>query len=695
MARPRSLIILAIALPVMASYFFLAPGYPRSPSDLDAHDRFVRRDLPATAYLNDLGVADVNDDRWLDVYTTNHDVRPLILINDEGSAWADRVLELNLSTNRVLVGADKMLGQGPPRIDAPGIYIYWTLNEFVVQTHQLPESRAAAGVILAGRAEIATTEGSVVLAEQAAEGEIVAPFPADLVESQTKAFHFRSHGDSALRIHSYTGYNVARVHLSAPTRLQDVFIGSRRAPPQGRTFAIWPDDRHAMLWFDLNRDTLTDVVAVDGGMSGRSQGRVVAKHASYRPFLRADDGFQETALGGDLHHYGCPTRHASLVDFDRDGWLDIYVVCARVGGRYHNQLFRQTKPGEFDEVAAEVGLDLSEAGLSAWLDVDGDDDMDLFWVRGDELLLSRNDGGHFALQSIGKGRGRPVQLTLADFDSDGDFDIFVAAPHGSSLLINERGQYQIVDPQDKGLPNNAWCANWVDYDNDGALDLHALPGGLFRQVSAGSFEPTGLLAGEGAGQAFCTWFDFDNDGHRDFLVARADEPTVRERIRNRVAQMLGTEGQRWIAQNPALSFLEGIAWGHPFREHRRWHLHLYRNRGTDNHWLEVLLVGPDGNRPAIGARVTVETAAGTQTQQVGQAEGSLRSQGHYRAYFGLNDQAVVDRVRIAWPDGTREERRSIPSDQLLIIDKRSDADPRASSATPGGGTVARDGTRRE
>jgi hypothetical protein len=41
-------------------------------------------------------------------------------------------------------------------------------------------------------------------------------------------------------------------------------------------------------------------------------------------------------------------------------------------------------------------------------------------------------------------------------------------------------------------------------------------------------------------------------------------------------------------------------------------------------------------------------------------------------YFGLNDQDVVDRVQVAWPDGTREEYRTVPSDQLLVIEKRID-----------------------
>lgn len=177
-------------------------------------------------------------------------------------------------------------------------------------------------------------------------------------------------------------------------------------------------------------------------------------------------------------------------------------------------------------------------------------------------------------------------------------------------------------------------------------------------------------------------------------MAKREKPSIRERIRNRVAQVLGIEGELWIAQNPALFSLEGVAWGHPFREHRPWRLNLYRNLGTDNHWLEVLLRGPVGNRPGIGTRITVETAAGTQTPQVGQAEGSLRSHGHYRVYFGLKDEDVVDRLRIAWPDGTRGEHRTISSDQLLIIEKGSNGDPQAWTGASGSGTIGRNATRR-
>lgn len=688
MAKQGLRFLLAALVLVPSLYVLLAAATQNGELDLSADRQFSRRDLASTAYLFDLGVADINDDSWLDIYTTNHGVRPLILVNEAGKSFADRVLDLKLSTNRSFVGADQTLEQAPPTLDAPGLYIYWTLNEFVIRAHRLPEDRPASGIVLARETEIATTDGSVRVTEHAAEGERVAPFSPERLDGQVKAFQFTAHGDSTLRIHSYIGYNVASVHIRAPTPLEHVFIGRQRINPLDRTFVLWPDDRHSMIWFDLNGDAVTDVITVDGGMSGRSRGRVEPEHASYHPFLRSRDEFRESSLGGDLHRYGCPTRHASLADVDRDGWLDLYVVCGRSGEGYANQLFRQRDSGAFSEIAAEMHLDLPRHGPAAWVDVDDDGDLDLVAATGNDLQWFRNDGQRFAAQPIGR-VGRAATLSVSDFDRDGDFDVFVAAPEGSRLLLNEHGRYRAVAAEEKGLPKTARCANWVDYDNDGLIDLHALPGGIFRQHEGERFERTGLLAAERDGAAFCTWADFDNDGYRDLLVAQSEPASLRQRLRNRVARMLGREGQLFIAENPVLFSLEGVLWGHTFREYPPWRLSLYRNVGAGHRWLAVQLRGSEGNRPALGARITVETATGIQTQQVGEAEGSVRSQGHYRAYFGLGADNSVDTLRVVWPDGTEEEHHAVPSNQFLILEKASRSDVRAAT-----GGRARHGSHR-
>jgi hypothetical protein len=655
----------ALTLAVVALGALAPAGLTEDPP-LTTGDAFVREDLPPTARLFDLGVADVDDDGWLDLYSTNHHVRPLLLVNDRGG-FVDRVLDLNLSTSRGLVGGDRAVGEAAPPLDAPGLYLYWTLNEFVVRAHRLPENQPVSGVILARDSEVAISDGAVAVTEHAAEGAIVAPFPATLVDTQNKALRFTAAGDGTLRIHSFIGFDAARVHIADPTPLREVFIGSRRLNPAERTFTLWPDDRHAMLWLDLDGDARTDLITVDGGMRGRSRGRVRPEYASYRGFRHAGDRFEEASPEGDLQRYGCITRQASLADVDRDGRLDVYVVCGGRGEGSANQLFRQTAPGAFSEGAAGSGLDLQGLSLTAWLDADGDGAPDLLSAA-DDLRLLGNHGGRFTAQPIARSRGRPRRLAVADFDRDGDQDVFVAAPEGSDLLLNEDGRYRAVAPADRGLPERAWCANWVDFDNDGRLDLHALPGGILRQEADGRFVPTGLLAADGEGEpAFCIWFDADNDGDRDLVVARAATPTLRERVRDRVARLIGQKGEQLIAHNPVLFFLEDLLWGHPFRQYRRWDLSLYRNQAAGQHWLQVQLQGTEGNRPALGARVTVETAAGRQTQLIGEVEESLRSQGHYRAYFGLGDETRVDRIEVVWPDGSKEERIAVPADQLLVI----------------------------
>jgi hypothetical protein len=230
-----------------------------------------------------------------------------------------------------------------------------------------------------------------------------------------------------------------------------------------------------------------------------------------------------------------------------------------------------------------------------------------------------------------------------------------------------------VEPERLGLPYDAVCGSWVDHNNDGLQDLHALPGGIFEQRADHKFYQTDLLGTQDPpSSALCIWFDSNNDGYRDLLVAMPRQPTLSERLRAGIARRIGEDWQGWIAQNPILFFLQGVTIGHPFFRPEIWDLALYQAVKGDRHWLEVLLTGPIGNRPAIGASVRVRTASATQVQAVGHAEGSVRSSGHYRVYFGLGDQARLDSVLLAWPDGSLQEIDGVMSDRMLVIEQESE-----------------------
>jgi hypothetical protein len=194
------------------------------------------------------------------------------------------------------------------------------------------------------------------------------------------------------------------------------------------------------------------------------------------------------------------------------------------------------------------------------------------------------------------------------------------------VLVNRRGRLERRRPQSVGLPSSALTANWVDYDNDGLADLHLLPDGIFKQVAGHRFSPTGLaLPGAPAVRAIASWFDFNADGARDAVLAVRSDP---------------------VAKQTDLSLLENV--------------------GSTGHWLEVELTGPPGNRQALGAKVSATVSGRTQTQWVGQSDGSHLSQGHYRLYFGLGG-ATAASLKVTWPDRSVRRLGAVQADRIVRV----------------------------
>ncbi|NER78122.1 MAG: hypothetical protein F6K42_00805 [Leptolyngbya sp. SIO1D8] len=132
-------------------------------------------------------------------------------------------------------------------------------------------------------------------------------------------------------------------------------------------------------------------------------------------------------------------------------------------------------------------------------------------------------------------------------------------------------------------------------------------------------------------------------------------PTIWQKIQEKAVDLL--QQQRLVyQQHQGESFVIS-----------EWEMRWYRNTGARNHWLQLQLIGADGNRPAIGIRAEILSASGTQHQQVGQADTSLRSQRHYRMYFGLGKDSRVNALNILWPDGYLQHIEVPEADQLVTI----------------------------
>lgn len=379
-------------------------------------------------------------------------------------------------------------------------------------------------------------------------------------------------------------------------------------------------------WGDYDDDGDLDLYVVNLGYQGSGQANVLLRNdgSTFTDFTAA-------AGVGD----GGPGVAAVWGDMDNDGDLDLFVS-NRPG---NNALYRNEGDGHFTNVAAQAGVtDPSGWGEgSAWIDHDGDGLLDLYvanlYVQGYQpnRLYHNLDGFHFVdvagplgIADTGNGEG----IAWADFDNDGDMDLYIANAYGTNALYLQQsdGTFLNVTAQMHvpGGPGNSYGVAWGDYDNDGWLDLYVAQQGankLYRNLGGSDFADVTDQAGVGGGSnrwsLGCAWGDFDSDGWLDLHVANAtvggydpgdilycnlggSPPTFADGTALAgVTNTLDTRGSAWgdFDHDGDLDLYvvnQGTS-GEPNR--------LFHNNGNANHWLHVIAIGRVSNLLAICVRV--------------------------------------------------------------------------------------------
>jgi hypothetical protein len=613
----------------------------------------------------DMGVVDANQDGLLDIYTSNHNYRQVLWIADGHGGFRDNLSAWGLDQIKVFPGWEQSMQ--PPPIDKKGLYVYWVGDTIHIRTHQTAQP-VRLRMHIFSTVEITRNEGFQV-------EQLSAKALNEVVTETSLAVVAPKEGSLSLYISTRGG--PTRFSFDKTLPLSQIYIGSQRVTPKTSSISLSLLDRHAMVWADFNDDGQLDLFMNRGALGGTLRKFPDYVKADVKDeLLLSEQGaprFNDATRAVGIEKNDCSGRHAKWVDFNQDGRLDLFVNCldrGNVAGTYGKQLYEQTANRQLTNVAAEHGLALPNYELIdfAWLDVDNDGRLDLVTHEDTGYYVYRNQGGQFAREfvyrakfergDIPKLKGDTFdywqfdgKMSFGDDDNDGDLDIFVASKKGNVFLRNDGGKYAAVTPASLGLPISSVAAAWVDYDNDGKLDLHTVPEGLFHQGKGHTFERTGYLSlrPNKYQAAIINWYDRNNDGSPDVMIALEDNASL----------------WRW--------------WEKPFKhkdvkgqdDRFDWQILSYRNVGPVGHWLELNLVGAPGNRQAIGARVTITTQDGQQTQTVGASEGAYLSQGHYRLYFGLGAGGKVSEMHIHWPNGQIQELRNVKVNTLLTVKQGS------------------------
>ena len=359
---------------------------------------------------------------------------------------------------------------------------------------------------------------------------------------------------------------------------------------------------------------------------------------------------------------------AAWSDYDRDGWLDIYVANGTgATGDSTNALLHSGGDGTFANVAMAAGVAHKGQTLSAaWGDFDGDSWPDLYACNFTEPnTLYRNQGdGAFADVTVAAGVAAAhidgfITFVL-DYDNDGALDLFVGnwslyetvladrvagaatSERDRPVLYRNRGDGTFEDKTESaGLMRALGTMSGVpgDVDNDGWVDIYLGNGGpqmgrrdpdvLYRNRGDGTFVDATLAAGLGhVGKSHGVSFaDYDRDGDLDLYA-------------------------------PVGGAQPGDQWPNA----------LYRNEGFGNHYLVLELQGVHSNRDGIGAKVRVQTGDLVQTGEVASGY-SFGNSSSLELEFGLGAQVKVDRVEVTWPSGQINVYKNIAADQHLVLNE--------------------------
>jgi hypothetical protein len=556
--------------------------------------------------------------------------------------------------------------QAPP-FDKAGLYVYWVGDTIYLRANDAAK-RARLNMHIFSTVEVTRNEGFQI--------EQMNSKPLNEVVTET-SMALLAPKNGLLTLYVSTRGGPVSFSFDHAQPLSEIYIGSQRVTPKANSISLSLLDRHAMAWADFNDDGQLDLFMTRGALGGTLRSFPDHVKANVKDELLVSDHgahrFDDISRSAGTEKKDCSGRHAKWVDFNQDGRLDLFVNCldrGNVAGRYGKQLYEQTADRHLVNVAAQYGLDLPNYELIdfAWLDVDNDGDVDLVSHEDTGYYIYRHQGRKFVREFVYRGKFERSdiprlkgdtydywqfdgKMSFGDYDSDGDLDIFVASKKGNVFLRNDGGKYTPVDPSSLGLPSASVAAAWVDYDNDGKLDLHIVPEGLFHQGPNHKFERTGYLSfrPNTYQAAIINWYDKNNDGAPDAIIALEDNATL----------------WRWWEKAFKHKDVKG-------KDDRfDWQILSYRNVGPVGHWLELNLVGAAGNPQAIGARVTITTAQGHQTQTVGASEGAYLSQGHYRLYFGLGAEDRVRALQVHWPDGRLQEWQGVQADRLLNLTEGS------------------------
>lgn len=414
---------------------------------------------------------------------------------------------------------------------------------------------------------------------------------------------------------------------------------------------------------------------------------------------------------------------AAWGDYDGDGFVDVFVGQTNSGssssGFDAGDVLKNNGNG-FTNPSQQIGL--NDPGFHqnvAWADMNNDRRLDLvIGMEGPERheIYLQGANGHFT--PVGWETGfqtdfgyKSYGMAIGDTDGDGDLDVYISTCRSGGNIQNnfyenqlsETGTLSFIDIADSNGTqnyNNSYHAEFIDFDDDGMLDLFMVgadqkPTRIFRNMGDNQFKDVAeilghsLLSDVGGDLNGGKAIDYDNDGDLDLFMhdnLRINSGAIPSNQARKLYRNDGNWNFTDVTTEVGLaSTNEGSydsVWGDldldgdqdliaPTNSGSPERVFVSNASTNGNHWLYLQLGGSRDNTSAVGASVYATINEGTPEERTLRREantsGGTFAQSDVPVHFGLGEATLVDMLRIVWPDGFTQTLHDVAVDQYLPI----------------------------
>lgn len=469
-------------------------------------------------------------------------------------------------------------------------------------------------------------------------------------------------------------------------------------------------------WVDIDNDGDLDLIITNSSGDNKPNLLYRNERAELFTLIENIEYTEQTVKMGLAGPFG---------DLDNDGDEDI-ILSDWLGYSYHT--FMNDGYGNFIKRAT---LSKKDWALASLLDMNSDGYLDLIDIHSisGKIYLNDGQGNYDEFEPIKvvppHSTSYLISISFSDADNDGDMDLYsgywfseghTATEKNLFFLNNGTGQFDQTKDTLIFLSETAMTmgANWVDYDNDGDMDLYVLESSVYGPAT----DHTGVLYENKGGLVFeehviepkeyCNthktspiWGDLDNDGDQDLLISVEKNEFYGHTtsLKHNILFQNNGDGSFTEIKEGSLvqesshtatmedfdndGDLDVLMVGFSFEKNGT--NYLYENEGNDNNWLELTCIGTQSSKTPYGARIhviaNINGKRTIQTREISSTTGHNTVYPSSRLHFGLGDAEMVDSLIIRWSMGQVDVLTNVKANQFYraIEDSALEIDFKASN----------------